>query len=57
MGHIAQFLPGLGFLFSELVLSLENENFDSDYNKLVDMDIGNMSAICEAESNKIDPVM
>ena len=42
--------------FQKLALPLENENFDSEYKKLVDMDIDSITAICEAESNKIDPV-
>ena len=42
--------------FQKLALPLENKNFDSDYKKLVDMDIESITAICEAESDAIDPV-
>ena len=43
-------------LLSYFTLPLDNENFDSDYKKLVDMAIERVMTICEAESDKFDPV-
>ena len=45
-----------GWSTQKLALPLENERFDSEYKKLVDMDIDNITAICETESRQISPV-
>ena len=42
--------------FQNLALPLQNEKFDSDYKRLVDMDIESISNICEGESKHITPI-
>ena len=42
--------------FQNLALPLQNEKFDSDYKRLVDMDIESISNICEGVSKHITPI-
>ena len=42
--------------FQNMALPLQNEKFDSDYKRLVDMDIESVSNICEGESKHITPI-
>ena len=42
--------------FQNLASPLQNEKFDSDYKRLVDMDIESISNICEGESKHITPI-
>ena len=42
--------------FQNLALPLQNEKFDSDYKRLVDMYIESISNICEGESKHITPI-